>query len=105
MKPTIPQLLPLLNDYYRRHPGGGALHVLIEDYNVEDGHVLGCYDTATHGPGVQAWEQHMRENFPGSGVAERSEAEPIDYEGAALALVLLAMSKTQRRKIAHMVTS
>jgi hypothetical protein len=79
-KPTIPQVLPLLERYYSL-PGnsvGGVLHVVLEDGNVDDGHVLGCCDRALH------------------------ESEPLVHEGAALALVLLAVSKTQRRKLGHL---
>jgi hypothetical protein len=105
VKPTIPQVLPLLQHYYDHHGGGGALHILIEDFNVEDGHVLRCYDSATNGPGKQRWIEHMKKNFPGSRTVLEAEREPVDHEGAALALVLLAMSKTQRLKIAHMLES
>lgn len=102
-RPTIPEVLPLVRAYLERHPGGGALHVFLEDGNVKDGHVLGCYDGAMHGPGFRAWLAYMEERFPGSETAREARAEleaaEHDYEGAALALLLLAMTPTQRRKI------
>lgn len=76
-RPTIAQVLPLLRAYYAM-PGngvGGSLHLVLEDPNYEDHHVLACYETAM-----------MHD----------------DSAGALLALVLLAMSKTQRRKLGGM---
>jgi hypothetical protein len=76
MKPTIPEVAPLVRAYYEK-PGneaGGALHVVLDDCNVDDGSVRFCLTEAT----------------------ERGDAD-----GEALARKLLAMSKTQRRKLAR----
>lgn len=102
-RPTVTEVLPLVRAYLERHPGGGALHIFIEDGNVKDGHMLGCYDGAMHGPDFQAWLAYMEEQFPDARTTRDARAEleagKHDYEGAALALLLLAMTQTQRRKI------
>jgi hypothetical protein len=62
---------------YRDTPGnsvGGNLHLVIDDGNVCDGHVQACALIA------RIWG---------------------DVEGEALAMILLQMSKTQRRKAAR----
>lgn len=54
MKPTIPEVLPLVHRLYRgvdpctRDAGliGGHLHIVIDDGNVEDGHVAYCLEEA-----------------------------------------------------------
>lgn len=73
-KPTVPDVLPLARDYYARDGNGtgGSLHVVLEDGNLADAHILFCWDYAE---------------------------ERGDVEGAHLARVLLHMSKTQRRKL------
>lgn len=75
-KPTVPEVLPLVRAYYAK-PGngaGGALHVVLDDYNVGDDNVQFCLDDA------------------------RALG---DDDGVALAKVLLRMSKTQRLKLAR----
>lgn len=74
MKPTIPEVVDRFRTYHEAHPAWGALHIVLEDGNVADCYVFYC--------------------------AERAE-EVGDEEGAALARILLQMSKTQRRKLAH----
>lgn len=73
-KPTIMEVLPKVWTYYDT-PGnevGGALHVVLDDGNVADGHVQMSRDKAeAHG----------------------------DTEGVKLATLILRMSKTQRRKL------
>lgn len=62
---------------YRRLPGnaaGGSLHIVLDDKNIGTSSVQFCLEYA---------RQHG------------------DAEGEALAKILLAMSKTQRLKIAH----
>lgn len=75
-KPTVPEVLPLVNAYYRK-PGnavGGSLHIVLEDENIDNGHVQFCLDYAReHG----------------------------DDDGVKLAELLLKMSRTQRRKISR----
>lgn len=72
MKPTIPQVLPLVRALYARHCAGCCLHILLDDGNVEDAHADFCIDYAM-----------------GEGHAECLR----------LAQLLRAMSKTQRRKL------
>lgn len=71
-KPTVPEVLPLVNAYYKTHPVGGSLHIVLDDCNVDDGHVEFCLNWAI---------------------------EEDDAEGEALARILLRMSKTQRKKL------
>lgn len=74
MKPTVPDVLPLVNWWYRQ-PGnscGGTLHIVLDDCNVDDEDVQFCVDVA-----------HERGN----------------WDGVVLAGMLLQMSPTQRRKL------
>lgn len=73
---TVPEVLPLVQAYCRMEGNavGGALHIVIEDLNIEDDHVRWCY---------------------------RDALQRNDWLGATLALLLLQMTKTQRIKIAH----
>lgn len=71
-KPTVPEVLPLALAYHAQHPVWGSLHIVLEDGNVADKHVLGCAETA---------------------------AERDDAEGLRLARLLLRMSKTQRSRL------
>lgn len=76
VKPTIPEVLPRFEAYYAMHPSWGSLHIVLEDGNVEDGHVISCIK----------WAE-----------------ERGDIEGKALAEILLTMSKTQRGKLANVI--
>ena len=82
IKPTVPEVLPIVEAFYRL-PGngvGGVLHVVLDDCNTEDSSVRFCRDSAaTDNPPY----------FPG-----------VDRPGLFLSDVLLAMSRTQRRKLA-----
>lgn len=73
-KPTIPEVLPLVRDYYAMpdNGAGGSLHIVLDDGNVEDGSVEFCRDWAV---------------------------DHDDHDGELLAEVLLRMSKTQRSKL------
>lgn len=75
-KPTIPEVLPLIQDYYAKPENGvgGSLHIVLEDCNVSDDDVESCIKWAIN---------------------------EGDEEGERLARILLRMSKTQRRKLAH----
>lgn len=75
MKPTIPQVLPLVRAVYRRHGAGCCLHVLTDDCNVNDESARFCLDLAR----------------------KEGHADCI-----AAAEMLVQMSKTQRRKVAAM---
>src|SRR5688572_15279597 len=47
-KPTIPEVMPLVRAFYEK-PGngvGGALHIVLEDGNVDDGSVRFCLNEA-----------------------------------------------------------
>lgn len=72
MKPTVPEVAPLLTAYHARHPGGGPLHIFLEDGNVDDGHIEAC---------------------------RRAAEERGDRDAIILADLLSRMSKTQRRKL------
>ncbi len=74
MKPTVPEVLPLVQAYYAT-PGnevGGALHLVLSDGNVNDSHVQFCLNAAR---------------------------ERGDEKGIELAELLLRMSRTQRLKL------
>lgn len=76
MKPTIPEVIARFVTYNEHNPAWGSLHVVLDDHNVEDSSVRFCLGWANeHG----------------------------DWEGAALAHILLQMSKTQRLKISNEV--
>lgn len=77
MKPTIPEVLPLVKAWYAK-PGngcGGLFHIMLEDGNHE-----------------QVWAVKALE-------AAQSSSDP---EAIALASLLVAMSPTQRLKLSHM---
>lgn len=73
-KPIIPEVLPLVREYLSiaGNLAGGNLHIVLDDGNVDDASVRFCI--------------------------ARAEASQ-DVEGVELGKKLLAMSKTQRRKI------
>ncbi|MGK3995123.1 hypothetical protein [Sorangium sp. So ce1024] len=74
LKPAVPDVAPLVRAYYAlpENGAGGSLHVVLDDRNIET---------------------HFVES-----ALERAEASG-DADGAALAKVLLRMSKTQRLKL------
>lgn len=77
-RPTIPDVIERFEAYHRR-PGNGAwgsLHVVLDDGNVDDSSVELCREMAI---------------------------EDGDHEGAALASILLRMTKTQRRKLPYLI--
>lgn len=71
-KPTIPEVVERFARYRRQHSAWGALHVVLDDGNTEDGFIES---------------------------AARRALDAGDVEGAELALVLGTMSRTQRRKL------
>lgn len=75
-KLTVPEVLPLAKHIYRRTFVGCCLHIVLDDLNVRDSHVVFCVDQA------------RRE---GHGDCE------------TLALLLLRMTKSQRKRIAKIV--
>lgn len=76
IKPTIPEVAPFIEMYYRMegHEMGGSLHIVLEDQNVANHNVEWCREYAL-----------------------RSK----DYFGAALANILLRMSTSQRWRLSH----
>lgn len=76
MRPTVPEVLPLVLEYVSKpsNSEGGSLHIVLADYNVEDRSIQYCSAQA-----------HMTG----------------DEDGEYLAELLLAMSRTQRLKVAH----
>lgn len=45
-RPTVPDVLPLLQAMYQRHCGGCCLHIVTDDDNVEDDHMRWALDYA-----------------------------------------------------------
>lgn len=88
VKPTIPDVEPLLRHYYALpgNSGGGALHIVLEDGNVRDSDLEFCY----------RWAMTDGDWRDGPDLVDTG---PRDHLGAALALALLAMSPTQRHKL------
>jgi hypothetical protein len=78
MKPTIPQVVARFADYYEQPLNGawGSLHIVLDDDNVRKSDVEFCREHAI---------------------------ERGDTEGAALAEILILMSKTQRLKLGDAV--
>lgn len=77
-RPTIPEVVALLKVYCAK-PGngvGGALHIVLDDGNIDDRHVLWCKAHAT---------------------------EIGDQDGAVIAEKLVSMTKTQRKRLAAMM--
>jgi hypothetical protein len=74
-RPTVPDFIAVARKYARDNPAGGALHVIVADENLKTVHVQGCYDRAI---------------------------EINDGYGAALALLLLHMTKSQRGRVAKL---
>lgn len=67
-----PEIIELFAHYYWDHPAWGSLHIVLDDDNVEDGHVEFCWGHALAAG---------------------------DMEGWALAGILTAMTKSQRSRI------
>lgn len=76
MKPTIPEVLPLVNKYVSKlgNEHGGSFHIILEDCNIDDRHVRFCLEDAESNK---------------------------DMEGIYIARKLMQMSRTQRTKIAR----
>ena len=72
MKPTVPEVRPLVAALYRRHAAGCCLHIVLDDGNVGDEHVDFCIQWATD------------HNHP---------------DCLSLAKLLRHMSRTQRKKL------
>lgn len=70
---TVPEVIERFAAYHLENPVWGSLHIVLEDFNIDDSHVQFCVDYAIK-----------------SG----------DKEGEELGKILLQMSKSQRLKIA-----
>ena len=73
-KKTVPEVMPLIIDYYSKEENGagGSLHIVLNDGNIDDDSIIWCINYAK---------------------------EKGDKDGVKLGKILLGMSKTQRRKI------
>lgn len=75
-KPQIPEVIDRFKAYYLDNPTWGSLHIVLDDYNLEDKWVDFCIEYAE------------KEN---------------DHEGLQLAVILRKMSKSQRARISFKV--
>lgn len=85
-RPTVPEVIPLVNAYYS-FPGcgvGGCLHIVLDDDNIETGHIEYCIECAKD---HDFWVS--KEHYGGH-----------DEAGELLGRLLLLMSMTQRSKLA-----
>lgn len=74
-KIIVPEVIDRFRAYYLANPDWGSLHIVLEDFNIQDIHVDWCI----------------------------TRAEKIgDVEGLELAKILLTMSKSQRLKISKL---
>ncbi len=71
---NIPDVIERFKAYRASHGAWGSLHIVCDDFNVDDVSVNFCIQLAE---------------------------DQDDLEGRELALILLQMSKTQRRKLAN----
>lgn len=80
MKIQVDDLLPICQRYYEQEGNmqGGNLHIVLDDFNVDDTHIRFCSDAA---------------------------AIEGDWFGHHLAGLILILSKTQRLKLAHKLHS
>ena len=46
LKPTIPEVMPLVRRLYERHNSGCCLHVVLDDGNIDAGSVAFSYEWA-----------------------------------------------------------
>ena len=74
MKPTVPQVMPLVRAIYRRNFVGCCLHIVLDDGNTKDSHVQFCLEQAR----------------------EEGHADCLE-----LAEKIALMSRAQRRKLWH----
>ena len=71
-KPSITDVLPRVRHYYKKHPAGGCLHLVLDDGNLDNKSIEFCRDYA-----IQNNDDHAM----------------------SIAVDLLYMSNTQRRKL------
>lgn len=73
-QPLPPEMIERLRAYHEKHIVWGSLHIVMDDFNVDDDHVRWCI------------AQAQREG---------------DIEGAELGRALLTQSRSQRLKLAR----
>lgn len=73
-KLTLPMVVPLARAYYENHRTGGILHIVLDDGNLEDGHMRWCLERA---------------RLKG------------DIEAGFLAMLVMALSPSQRRRLVN----
>lgn len=44
MEQLYQETIELIREIYKSHPTGGELHIVLDDYNVEDYHIQWCID-------------------------------------------------------------
>lgn len=71
---VTPELIARFAAYHQQHAAWGSLHIVLDDHNLENGHVDFCI-------------QYALENG--------------DQEGHELGLILRSLSETQRMKISR----
>ena len=71
---TVPDVIDRFKEYWLDNPAWGSLHIVLDDFNIDDHHVEHCIQYAV---------------------------EKGDTEGEALARILLQMSKSQRLKLSR----
>lgn len=74
IKPTTLDAIPLTKTIYERSAVGCCLHILLDDQNIDDSHVIFCLEEA------------LKNNHE---------------DCIRLSIMLLKMSKTQRLKVAN----
>jgi len=86
LRPTVPELAPLIDAFYGfpQNGVGGVLHIVLDDQNIDDDSVKFCIESAHAG-------DHWANPTPG---------EP-DEAGELLGYLLLLCSKTQRSKLSR----
>lgn len=75
-KITIPEVIHLFQEYYDKNRAWGNLHIVLDDYNVDNDSVEFCI---------------------------KQSIENNDEDGEFLARIMLKMTKTQRLKISKKI--
>lgn len=77
MKLTVPELIPILKEYYKKpeNGAGGSLHIILENCNVSKADVVFCRQWAI---------------------------DHNDQDGVKIADMFMKMSRTQLTKLANM---
>lgn len=86
-RPNVAEVMPLVNAFYAfdGNACGGSLHIVLDDENIEDGHVDYCIAYAQGKPETRH---------------DQSQQYPHDVKGELLGRLIRMMSKTQRGKLA-----